>query len=305
MSRNLLSRYIWLIDTVNRYGSITRERLDELWRKSQFGDGNPLPRRTFYNYRNAIEELFNITIECDPKTYEYSIAGGQNGHDGSITDWLLNSATVSDVMSDVREIADKVFLEDVPSAREHLSTVISALRENRPIKFSYHPYTRLNPTPGVVVEPYFLKIFRQRWYVTGLNVKDKAIKTYALDRMTGVTVEERQFEPPEGFDAEDFVRDAFGIVFTKGKTHRVALKTDTRQAKYFRALPLHASQSEVVHDNYSIFYYNLRLTPDFVQEILSLGARVEVIAPPELKAMVVESLKETLDLYQSSLRGNE
>lgn len=297
MSKNLLSRYIWLIDTVNRYGSITRERLNELWMKSRFGDGNPLPRRTFYNYRNAIEELFNIDIECNPKTYEYSIVGSDGEHDGSITDWLLNSATVSDVMGDIREISDRVFLEDVPSARLYLATVIGALRENHPLRFTYHPYTRTNPTSGVVVEPYFLKIFRQRWYVTGLNVRDKAIKTYALDRMTDVTVDDSVFEIPPDFNAAEFVSDAFGIVFTKGITHRVALKTDARQAKYFRALPLHPTQTEVVHDNYSIFYYSLRLTPDFVQEILSLGPKVEVVAPPELKAMVVESLRESLKLY--------
>lgn len=297
MSKNLLSRYIWLIDTVNRYGSITRERLNELWMKSRFGDGNPLPRRTFYNYRNAIEELFNINIECNPKTYEYSIVGSDGEHDGSITDWLLNSATVSDVMGDIREIADRVFLEDVPSARLYLATVIGALRENHPLRFTYHPYTRTNPTSGVVIEPYFLKIFRQRWYVTGLNVRDKAIKTYALDRMTDVTVDDSVFEIPPDFNAAEFVSDAFGIVFTKGVTHRVALKTDARQAKYFRALPLHPTQTEVVHDNYSIFYYSLRLTPDFVQEILSLGPKVEVVAPPELKAMVVESLRESLKLY--------
>lgn len=297
MSKNLLSRYIWLIDTVNRYGSITRERLNELWMKSRFGDGNPLPRRTFYNYRNAIEELFNINIECNPKTYEYSIVGSDGEHDGSITDWLLNSATVSDVMGDIREISDRVFLEDVPSARLYLATVIGALRENHPLRFTYHPYTRTNPTSGVVIEPYFLKIFRQRWYVTGLNVRDKAIKTYALDRMTDVTVDDSVFEIPPDFNAAEFVSDAFGIVFTKGVTHRVALKTDARQAKYFRALPLHPTQTEVVHDNYSIFYYSLRLTPDFVQEILSLGPKVEVVAPPELKAMVVESLRESLKLY--------
>lgn len=30
MSRNLLARYIWIIDTIRRYGAITREKLNEL-----------------------------------------------------------------------------------------------------------------------------------------------------------------------------------------------------------------------------------------------------------------------------------
>ncbi|MCM1520854.1 MAG: WYL domain-containing protein [Lachnoclostridium sp.] len=298
MARNLLSRYIWLIDTINRYGRITRDRLNALWLKSPHSDGNPLPRRTLYNYRNAIEELFNISIVSDPKTFEYYIASDNRGeNDKSLTDWLLNSATVSNVIGGLRDVSDKVFLENVPSARAYLGIVIDALRENRLLRFSYHPYTRLNPTPGVVIEPYFLKIFRQRWYITGRNIRDNSIKTYALDRMSDVIEEETTFVTPPDFDPARFVSDSFGIVFTRGTTHRVALRTDSRQAKYLRALPLHHSQSEVIHDNYSIFYYNLRLTPDFLQEILSLGPNVKVIAPPELRAMVTQSLRDTLALY--------
>lgn len=296
MARNLLGRYIWLIDTIRRYGSITREQLNRLWIRSPYSDGEPLPRRTFYNYRAAIEELFSISIECNPATYEYYIASGDNRQEG-VTDWLLNSAAMSNVLSTVSDVSDRIFLEDVPSARMYLSQVVSALREHRAVHFTYRPYTRSTPTTGVIVEPYFLKIFRQRWYLTGRNAIDGKVKTYALDRMEDVTLADNTFTPDPTFDAESYVRDTFGIVFSQGEPKDVALRTDPRQAKYFRALPLHHSQREAVHDNYSIFYYRLRLTPDFVQELLSLGPKVTVIAPPELRAMVRTSLRETLSLY--------
>ncbi|MDE6685146.1 MAG: WYL domain-containing protein, partial [Duncaniella sp.] len=165
MARNLLGRYIWLIDTIRRYGSITREQLNRLWIRSPYSDGEPLPRRTFYNYRAAIEELFSISIECNPATYEYYIASGDNRQEG-VTDWLLNSAAMSNVLSTVSDVSDRIFLEDVPSARMYLSQVVSALREHRAVHFTYRPYTRSTPTTGVIVEPYFLKIFRQRWDLT-------------------------------------------------------------------------------------------------------------------------------------------
>lgn len=299
MSKNLLNRYIWLIDTIKRHGSITRERLNRLWMQSPISDGEPMPRRTFYNYRNAIEELFKINIECNPSTFEYYIDSESDNYSESVTDWLLNSAAMSNVLSSVGEVSDRIFLEDVPSARMHLSTVIGALKEYHPVTFSYHPYTRVNPSPGVTVEPYFLKIFRQRWYVTGRNVKEDKIKTYALDRMTDVNVLDTvTFSIPDDFDSEAFVRDTFGIVFSHGDPKDVTLKADSRQAKYLRALPLHHSQQEMIHDSYSLFHYRLRLTPDFVQEILSLGPSVMVLSPPELRAMVVSSLRETIALYE-------
>ena len=116
--------------------------------------------------------------------------------------------------------------------------------------------------------------------------------------MTDVTLSTETFEIPAGFDAEAYFRDSFGIVFSHGETKKVSIRTDPRQAKYFRALPLHHSQSEMIHDQYSIFNYNLRLTPDFVQELLSYGPKVTVLAPPELRAMMISNLNEAIENYR-------
>lgn len=298
MSKNLFSRYIWIIDTIRRHGTITREELNRLWIKSAYSDGNPLPRRTFYSYRTAIEELFKISIECNPSTFEYSINDGGNVHAGNVTDWMLNTASMSNTLTDARDIADRIFLEDVPSARQHLSSVIEAMKECRTMHFGYSPYSRTGAPKGVVLEPYFLKIFRLRWYVTGRNVRENVIKTYALDRMSQVSLMADTFVIPPDFDAEAYFRDAFGIVFSQGEAKKVTIRTDPRQAKYFRALPLHHSQSEMIHDHYSIFTYYLRLTPDFVQELLSYGPSVTVLAPAELRAMMITSLQESLGNYE-------
>ncbi|MDE6267595.1 MAG: WYL domain-containing protein [Muribaculaceae bacterium] len=298
MAKDLFERYLWILEIIQRYGRVTRQEFDARWVRSKFGDRGPLPRRTFYNYRQAIADLFKVEIMYDPTTFEYYIEDESRHHE-AVTNWLLNASAVNDVLSDSREIAGRVFLEDVPSAREYLHVVMDAVKENHPVKFDYAPYTRVNPKRGVVVEPYFLKLFKQRWYLTGRNVDDNAIKTYALDRMLGVKLLSEKFEMPEDFDAESFVADSFGIIFNQGEVKRVTLKVESRQAKYLRALPLHPSQEEFMHDSFSLFHYRLRLTPDFVQELLSKGPQVTVVEPPELKAMVVSQLKEALANYES------
>ncbi len=298
MPRNLFSRYIWIIDTIRQHGSISRQTLDDLWRRAEVADGEPLARRTFYNYRIAIQDIFKINIECNPATYEYYIDDGGDEHLESVTDLMLSSASITNALTDVRDISHRIFVEDVPSARLHLAAVITSIKESKPLRFTYAPYTRTNPTTGVVVEPYFLKLFRQRWYVTGRNVRDNAIKTYALDRMSDVELSTDSFTIPSDFDAETYFADSFGIIFSQGEAKRVRLRTDPRQAKYFRALPLHSSQQEMVHDTYSVFSYQLKLTPDFVQELLSYGPKITVLDPPELKAMITESLNQTLKNYQ-------
>lgn len=299
MARDLLNRYLWLIDTVRRHKSISRRHLDELWKRSAFGNGEGLCRRTLYNYRNAIDEIFKITIECDPATHEYYIAeDDSDSHKSSVLDWMLSSAKLSNVLADMQDVSDRVFLEEVPSARQYLSIMVESLREKHPVTFTYHPYTRSLPTKGVRVEPYFLKIFRQRWYMTGYNIDDRKIKTYSLDRMSDVSISPDTFTMPAGFDPEEYVRDAFGIVFSEGEVRRVVLKADTRRAKYLRALPLHQSQEESVHDSYSIFTYRLKITPDFAQELLSYGPDVTVLEPPELRAMIIQSVTNLIENYK-------
>lgn len=296
MAVNLFARYVWLMDTIRRYGRITRDEINRRWVKSPLSDGHPIPRRTFINYRQAIEQLFSVNIECDPKTFEYYIVQNDSRND-SVTDWLLNTTAMSNVLSGAREVSDRIFIEDVPSAREFLHVVIDALKVNAVLRFTYHPYTRSTPSPDVAIEPYFLKIFRQRWYITGRNIRDNRIKTYALDRMTAVELTEERFEIPPGFDAGEYQSKSFGIVFDMGEDRDVVLKVDARQAKYFRALPLHHTQKEMIHDSFSMFHYHLRLTPDFIEEILSHGSSVTVMQPRELRALMRHTLEESLKNY--------
>ena len=260
MARGLLEKYIWVLETIQRYGRISRGELDRLWKGCPLSGGQPLARRTFYNYRQAIEELFGITVGYDSSTYEYYISGGQE--QGGLSSWL------------------------------------EAMRKSRRIEFSYTPFYRTTTTKGIVLEPYFLRIFRQRWYLIGYNTKERRVKTYSLDRFNEVRITDDSFDMPD-VTVSGFFKDLFGIMSSEGSVKRVTLWADSEQAKYLRALPLHHSQEEQVCDGYSLFHYKLHVTYDLIQEILSLGDRVMVLSPPELKAAVVDTLRKSLARYSS------
>lgn len=299
MSKGQISKYIWIIDTIQRYGRITRDELNRLWLNSAVSDGKPLARRTFYSYREGIADTFNITISCDTSTFEYYIEGdGDSNNNNQLRDWLIDSASLSGMLSNSQDIASRIVLEHVPSAREHLPTIVDAIKRGVRVRFSHRGFNRVGISKDVVVEPYFVRIFKQRWYLIGRNVKDNIIKTYGLDRIEGLTMLTEEFRFPDGFDANSFFKDCFGIIHTRGEAKEIIIKTNNSQAKYLRALPLHSSQSETLHDNYSLFYYKLLITYDFIQELLSHGSNIEVLSPPELKATIVEELQKSLAQYQ-------
>jgi predicted DNA-binding transcriptional regulator YafY len=294
----LLHRYIWLVDTIRRHGRITLDEINSQWLLASMSNGKPFSRRTFFNYRNAAQRLLGVYIDCDLSTYEYFIEQQGEGR-LSLNDWLLDSMSINETLRDSRDMANRVVLENVPSAREHLPTIIDAMRQDVRVRFSYNAHTRVNRTAGIVIEPYFVKIFKQLWYVIGYNVKDGKIKTYALDRISDLNIlAQEHFKMPEGFSPAAFFSDCFGITTNQNEPKRITLRVEPTQAKYFRALPLHPSQTEEVHDSYSLFNYRMRITYDLKEEIMSHGSAVEVVAPPELKALIVEELRQALHNYQ-------
>ena len=297
MAKNLISKYIWIVDTIERYGAITREQLNELWIKSDFSNGEPLPRRSFYNYRNGIADTLGIDIEFNSSTYEYYIANDGTAAASKRQQWLLDSMSISGMITSTNDISNRILLEYVPSAREFLPVIIDAMRQNQRIQFTYKSYRRVNWQEGIVIDPYFVKIFHQLWYVIGYNHADNKIKTYSLDRMKDVIILKKKFRYPKSLEPDEFFADCYGITTNQDEPKRIVIKAESTQAKYLRALPLHPSQQEEIHDNYSIFSYNMRNTYDLRERLLSHGSSIEVLEPPELKAQIIDEMRQALKNY--------
>ena len=296
--KDLINRYIWLVDTLTRYDRLTRKEINELWRRSAYGDGNDMPERTFFYYRRAIEENFHIDILCD-KLGRYYIDPGQRQQNKSVTNWLLESYAANSAMKQSAIPTERVSVEDVPSAREHLPTVLGAIGDCSKLRFTYAGFSRTRPEENIVFHPYFVKRYKQRWYMIGLKEKSKDVRTYALDRVKEMTTIGENFVMPD-ITPEPSSPNLIGVTDSKGEVKEVVIQASPTQAKYFRALPFHATQEEKVGDRYSVFTYRLRLNYELVHELLSYGSALKVLAPRELVVMITNELRATLSLYDSA-----
>lgn len=296
MAKDHLGRCIWIVETIKAHPKgITLKQLSALWEADQICDGKPLPRRSFISYKKQIFDLFSIDIKCHPRTFEYTIE--QTGIEASVSDWIMEATSTSSAIQGARDIADRIVLEKVPSAGDNLRAMLDAIKERRPATFMYHAYTRTE-AKEVKIEPYFVKIFKQRWYVVGRNIDDGKIKTYALDRMSAPRSIDGRVRMPRAMDPATYFDHAFGIVVDHTLPQTVKIKCGPMQAKYLRALPLHSSQTEEVADDHSIFTYRLLLTADLRTELLSYGSRIEVLEPPELRTALADELRAALAAYQ-------
>lgn len=300
MAKNLLNKYVWLVETIYKAKRISFEEICQHWLDNDMSEGKPMSIRTFHKWRIAIEEMFGLIIENEHNgQYRYYIQNEEELKNGSMRSWLFNTLTVSNLMMNSVSIKDKVLFEEIPDGEQYLPAIIEALKKNKVLEMTYHGFSR-DKAYSFKVEPYCLKAFKQRWYLIGRSPYNDQIKIYALDRVRWLWMTDKGFKYPEDFVPGEFFEDSYGIIADrKIDAETVVMRVSTKQANYLRSLPLHHTQKEIERTNeYSIFTVHLRPTFDFRQEILSQGADIEVLSPKWFRDEIAEISKQMRNKYQ-------
>ena len=297
---NLIRKYVWLVDTINRNQKISFDDLNKKWKGNvDLSGGADLPKRTFENWRKAIEEMFDINIEnerCDE--YCYYIENSDDLDNGGLRSWIINTFCVSNTLLGSQTIKDRILLEYVPSGQAYLQTIIEAMKENRVLNMTYHSYWK-DKEGNYDVHPYCVKLFRQRWYMVAQGTYHDEPRIYALDRIQELNVKDETFELPKGWDANEYFDGSYGsITNPHEEKQEVKIKVSASQANYIRSLKIHESQEEVErNEEYSIFTFFLRPELDFQQELLKNGEDVEVLEPQWFRNDIGEKIKRMCDKY--------
>ncbi|MDH8702494.1 hypothetical protein M2138_001860 [Dysgonomonadaceae bacterium PH5-43] len=297
---NLFNRYVWLVDIIYRREKITFEEINEYWQRSLLNtDGEDLPLRTFHNHRQAIEQMFDINIECDKRNgYKYYIDNADDMERGGVRNWLLNTFAINNLINESHKLKHRILFEKIPSGQIYLTPIIEAMRDSLSLEITYQSFWR-DTANSYEIYPYCIKVFKQRWYLIGYSPYKDDILIYALDRIKHIHISDNKFKLPKEFDGEDFFNDCFGIVAGDGhKTENVLIKVYKIQDSYIKALPLHHSQKEVESTSeYTIFSYFIKPSFDFRQELLSHGSDIEVLEPKWFRDEIAEIISNMYNVY--------
>jgi hypothetical protein len=300
MAKNLFDRYIWLVDAIYRAGKITYEEINRKWLRTDWSEGKDLPLRTFHNHREAIQGMFDININCNKRNGNvYYIENKEDMERGGIRSWLLNTFSVNNLINESHHLNGRILFEEIPSGQRFLTPIIEAMRDNLSIEMNYQPFWHNEPIT-INIDPYCLKIFKQRWYVIGKSAYHHAVRTYSLDRIQEMRTTELSFKMPKTFNPESYFENRFGINKQDDiKPCIVKLKVFGKKRKYLQTLPLHYSQQEIeTKEDYSVFSCYIAPTADFQTELLSHGSEIEVLSPEKLRADIADVVKKMNRLYE-------
>ena len=298
----LFQEYIWLVNTIHRFGRLTLEEINQRWLDTELSEGIPIARSTFNRHRDAILDMFGIIIECDRKDgFRYYIFNEEVLEEDTIQNWMLSTLSVNSILSESKAVQKRILLESIPSDGDNLHKFIEAMKRGVRVMVNYRRYGGFGYGSPMKLDPFFVRLFNKRWYAlvkfpepTGL------LFTLAFDRIISLDVMDEKFNYPKDFDPATWFRDSYGIVRDlEVPVDTVVIRAFGKEANYLRDLPLHHSQKEVeTTDDYSDFSLTLSPTADFFSPLLSRGAAIKVLSPQWLADEIKQLHQAAAELYK-------
>ena len=332
---NRVKFYSWLIGLLDRK-HLTFEEIANEWRDANANqDEDELDKRTFHRYRENIQSQFGITVECDKSDgYRYYLKRDPIAND-DVTEWMLSSLRLAS-LGDMLKFHNKVMLDTPPYNTEYLDDILAAIDKQYLLKFKY--VSGFGAESDIVLQPAFVRYFKQRWYVIGVKSEERRVKNSSAevdgDADLNAEVDVRKLVRSLPFDRisflklicekhplsakmkkfltpENYYEDCFGIYRMEDvPVEKIRIRAFFPEYNYIEEVPLHESQQKVKESKDGMYReYTLTVRPsrDFLQELLWHGRNIIVLKPESLRLEMIGILKDMTKSYETGecLNGEE
>ena len=332
---NRVKFYSWLISLLDRK-HLTFEEIANEWRDANANqDEDELDKRTFHRYRENIQSQFGITVECDKSDgYRYYPKRDPIAND-DVTEWMLSSLRLAS-LGDMLKFHNKVMLDTPPYNTEYLDDILAAIDKQYLLKFKY--VSGFGAESDIVLQPAFVRYFKQRWYVIGVKSEERRVKNSSAevdgDADLNAEVDVRKLVRCLPFDRISFLKlicekhplpakmkkfltpeyyfeDCFGIYRMEDvPVEKIRIRAFYPEYNYIEEVPLHESQQKVKVSKDGMYReYTLTVRPsrDFFQELLWHGRNIIVLKPESLRLEMIGILKDMTKSYETGecLNGEE
>jgi proteasome accessory factor B len=181
------------------------------------------------------------------------------------------------------------------STPDAVARLLEATLHFRVTTMTYHSVSSKR-VKEYVVHPYRLAFAQGGMYLLAYVPEYKSVRTFAIDRITAVTLEKQTFTPKQDIGDEVFA-NSLGV--NTGPAQRVEIEFAADVAPYVRARVWHPSQDAREHGDGAV-----RLTMDVCHDwalrswILSWGPFARVVSPAKLAGTIRADLEAASTHYR-------
>lgn len=194
-----------------------------------------------------------------------------------------------------------------------LGALFEVISNKNVILLKYHTFTD-SRIKDLLLHPYLLKQYNNRWFLLGGADNDKAILTFALDRIDGIEVKPqlKYYECPT--DLEELFEDIVGVTLPKeGKIETIVFWASENSFNYIITKPIHGSQKVIINKEEEFDYRKKYILPEeghliklkcivnyeLKRELMSYFNEVIVLEPELLRNDIFANIKNMNEIYFS------
>lgn len=158
----------------------------------------------------------------------------------------------------------------------------SAVLRQQEVEFDYRKPGETAPLRRRV-QPYHLAHRENLWYLVAFDQERRALRTFALPRISAATVLKTQFARPADFSPEKFFATALGVLGGE-RDYRVVIRFSAAVADRVREREWHESQElRDLPDGGLELKLRLGALPEIERWVLTWGRDAEALQPKELR----------------------
>lgn len=186
--------------------------------------------------------------------------------------------------------------KDYSCFSEVIGQLNRAAAERKTVEFGYWSLKSDQRTTRKV-DPYKIWFYDGTIYVIGRCHLRADIRTFVLDRINMLRMTEDCFKIPPEFSFDDYIRHSFKVM--QDELHAVTIRISPSWARYVGEKIWHESQriQKLIDGGIEITFKVAGLN-EIRQWVMGMGPEAVVVAPEELKILVVKSLKRTIEHYR-------
>jgi predicted DNA-binding transcriptional regulator YafY len=198
--------------------------------------------------------------------------------------------------------------KDYSSFREIIQQINKAVLNGRVIEMRYYSLSSKRETTRKV-DPFKMWFFNGTLYLIGWCHVHDEIRMFVLDRVKLVHVTNERFIPPDDFDLDEYMRDAFGVIRTDPE--KVVIRFDPSLERYLKENIWHPSQTfkkektglsgrSLDEGGSLLMTMEVGGLREVMSWVMGFGRDAEVLEPEHLRKAVAQELAATSGKYAES-----
>ena len=178
---------------------------------------------------------------------------------------------------------------------ESLSDVLNCIINKKPIQLTYRPYGR--EEKEWLIHPYFLKEYRNRWFLLGYNETEGRYSTLALDRISPDFEPSNQpFIPNTSVNYRTFFDNVIGVTVKDAPVEHIVFQATKERFPYIESKPLHSS-FETIDAEEGVFSIDVIPNRELDALVLSYMGDIKVISPDSYREHIFAIIKRSYELF--------